>query len=75
MNSRLLAMSVGFSLLVPAWVGLFSAGVPTLYCPMPTLTILPAFLLDSWNHEWNLQFLAVLVPTIPFLSVEPRSTY
>jgi hypothetical protein len=67
MNSRLLTIVVGLSLLMPAWVGLFSSGVPTLYCPLPTLTIVPAFLLGNWH----LQFLAVLVPTILFFLWNP----
>ena len=61
-NSRLITITAGLFLLIPAWIGLFSTGGPTLYCPMPTLTILPFFLLA----RWNLEFLAVLVPTILF---------
>jgi len=34
---------VGLSLAIPAWFGLFSAGSPTLICPLPALTVLPAF--------------------------------
>ena len=51
-----------------AWVGLFSAGVPTVYCPMPTATVVPAFALSSWN----LQALAVIVPMLLFFLWNPR---
>ena len=67
MGSRLVTTLVGLSLLVPAWMGLFSSGVPTLYAPLPTLTILPAFLLSSWH----LESFAVLIPTILFFLWNP----
>jgi len=64
MNSRLLVIAAGLCLLIPAWIGLFSSGIPTLYAPLPTLTILPAFMLS----RWHLQGLAVLVPSILFFA-------
>ncbi len=67
MNSRLLVIAAGLCLLVPAWVGLFSSGVPTLYAPLPILTILPAFVLS----EWHLGSLAVLIPSILFFLWSP----
>ena len=60
-------VAAGFCLLIPAWIGLFSSGVPTLYSPLPTLTILPAFLLS----RWHLESLAVLVPSILFFLWSP----
>ncbi len=44
MDSRQLTVLAGACLLVPTFVGTLSSGVPTLYCPMPVMTILPAFL-------------------------------
>jgi len=67
MNSRLLVIAAGLCLLIPAWIGLFSSGVPTLYGPLPTLTILPAFVLS----RWQLQSLAVIVPSILFFLWNP----
>jgi hypothetical protein len=67
MNSRLLVIAAGLCLLIPAWIGIFSSGVPTLYAPLPSLTILPAFALS----EWHLQSLAVLVPSILFFLWSP----
>jgi len=67
MNSRLLVIAAGLCLLIPAWIGIFSSGVPTLYAPLPTLTILPAFELS----RWRLQSLAVLVPSIFFFLWSP----
>src|SRR6267142_2387691 len=67
MNTRLLVIAAGLGLLIPAWIGLFSSGVPTLYSPLPTLTILPAFMLS----RWHLHSLAVLVPSILFFLWRP----
>jgi hypothetical protein len=67
MNSRLLVITAGLCLLLPAWIGFFSSGVPTLYSPFPTLTILPAFVLSRWHFE----SLAVLVPNILFFLWSP----
>jgi hypothetical protein len=67
MNSRLLVIVAGLCLLIPAWVGLFSSGVPTLYSPLPAVTILPAFVLS----RWHLQSLAVVVPSILFFLWSP----
>ncbi len=67
MQDRLLVITAGLCLLIPAWIGLFSSGVPTLYAPLPTLTILPAFVLS----RWHLQSLAVLVPSILFFLWSP----
>ncbi len=67
MNSRLLVVAAGFFLLIPAWIGLFSSRVPTLYSPLPTLTIVPAFLLE----RWHLQTLAVITPVILFFLWTP----
>ena len=62
MNSRLVVVGAGICLLIPASIGLFSSGVPTLYCPLPTVTILPAFILS----RWHLEAAAVIVPTLLF---------
>ncbi len=67
MNSRLKVEIVGASLLIPACVGMFSAGVPTLYCPLPAMTILPSFLLASPV----LLYTVVLTPVIVFFLWNP----
>jgi hypothetical protein len=66
MNFRILVVVVGFSLLLPAWIGL-SSGVPTLYAPLPALTILPGLMLS----QWRLEHLAILIPTILFFLWNP----
>jgi hypothetical protein len=58
---------LGLSLVLLAWIGLLSAGVPKLYCPMPTMTVLPAFALS----RLNLQSAAVLMPMILFFLWNP----
>ncbi len=66
-NRRLIVIAAGICLLIPAWVGLFASGVPTLYSPLPTLTVLPAFLL----LRWHLETIAILVPSFLFLLWSP----
>jgi hypothetical protein len=56
------------ALLVPASIGLFLSGVPTIFCPLPALTVIPALLLS----QWNLEYLAVLLPTLLFLLWNPQ---
>jgi hypothetical protein len=57
----------GLTLLIPASIGLFVSGVPTVLCPFPTLTFLPALLLSSWG----LQGTAVIVPVLLFFVWNP----
>lgn len=45
LSERSLTFLAGASLVVPAAVGLFLTGVPTIFCPLPLLTVLPAFML------------------------------
>ncbi len=65
MKSRVLAIATGVSLLIPAWIGLH-CGYPTIYCPLPTLTVLPALSLPE-NSTW----LAVLAPVLLFFLWNP----
>jgi hypothetical protein len=53
-----ITLLTGLGLLIPASVGLL-AGVPTVFCPLPALTVLPAFFL-SWA--------AAIVPTLLFFA-------
>jgi hypothetical protein len=63
----LTTLLVGFSLFVPAWLGLFSAGSPTVICPLPALTVLPAFYLP---FRALLKCVALL-PTVLFFIWNP----
>lgn len=56
-NSRMLAVAVGLSLVLIAWVGLFSANDQTLYHPLPMLTVVSV---------WTMSYAGVLVPAILF---------
>lgn len=55
----------GVALIMPASLGLLISGVPTIVCPFPTVTIVPAFLL---GRSYGL---AVLVPTVLFFLWNP----
>lgn len=54
-------------LLIPASVGLFLTGTPTLLCPLPCLTVVPAFLLSGIH----LEHAAVVIPAILFFAWNP----
>jgi hypothetical protein len=41
-----LTFVAGMALLIPASLGLLLIGVPTILCPLPLLTTIPAFLLQ-----------------------------
>jgi hypothetical protein len=57
----------GLGLLIPASMGLLVSGVPTIWCPFPTLTVLPAFLLSNIGL-WKV---AVAVPMLCFFVWHP----
>ncbi len=62
MDARFKTALAGASLVIPAYVGTFSAGVPTLYCPLPALTTLPAFFV---------YYAAALIPAALFFVWNP----
>src|SRR5205823_5196857 len=53
----------GMGLLIPAAAGLLIAGVPTKLCPLPLLTIVPAFVLSP--------HVAIAVPSPLFFAWNP----
>ena len=55
-------------LLVPAYVGLFLTGVPTIFCPFPVLTALPALMLA----QWHLEYAVILPPVLIFIFWNPQ---
>jgi drug/metabolite transporter (DMT)-like permease len=57
----------GLLLLIPATLGLFLTGVPTVFCPLPALTILPLFLFG----DMHVQFVPVVIPLILFFVWNP----
>jgi hypothetical protein len=63
MGSTVIAtFMAGLALLIPASLGLLLTGVPTKFCPLPLLTVLPAFVLSSWR----LSYAAIIIPTLLF---------
>jgi len=67
MKSAYWTIGAGAVLVVPAYCGFMLTGVPTLLCPFPTATIIPAFVLSSSRLEW----LAVAIPSALFLLWNP----
>ena len=70
MKASYQTVAVGFGLVLLAWIGCFSNGVPWLICPMPAITILPAFFLASPLFRLPYR-LAVLVPALLFFAWNP----
>ena len=68
MNSFLSVIASSLLLVVFAWLGSFSAGVPRVYCPMPALVVLPAIMLSAWRPT----ALAVLLPPILYIAWSPN---
>src|ERR1700691_6671923 len=60
-------MMAGLGLLISAAVGLLVSNIPTILCPFPTLTVLPAFLLSNLGL-WKA---AISVPTLCFFVWHP----
>lgn len=63
-KTTVLTFVAGLGLSIPASIGLLVSGVPTILCPFPMLTILPAFLLS----DLDLAKAAVAVPTLLFFA-------
>jgi hypothetical protein len=73
MNSRLLVIASSLLLVVLVWLGLFSAGVPRVYCPMPALTVLPIFILSAWRlKSYAILLLPFLLPPVLFIVWSPN---
>jgi hypothetical protein len=56
------------TLLIPAYIGLFLSGIPTILCPLPALTTIPALILS----RWHVQYAALFLPTLLFLLWNPQ---
>jgi hypothetical protein len=67
MKSSHWATVAGLALFLPAWCGLMFSPVPTVICPFPALTVIPAFLLSSARVVWP----AALVPPVLFFPWNP----
>jgi hypothetical protein len=63
-KSGVFTLVAGCGLLVPAYLGLLLTGVPTLLCPLPILTVEPAFAL-------SVPWIAVLIPSLLFFAWNP----
>jgi hypothetical protein len=57
----------GMALLAPSSIGLFLTGIPTVFAPLPTLTVLPAFALSSCH----LGIFAITIPSLLFFVWNP----
>jgi hypothetical protein len=67
-NPKIVTWAAGFSLIIPAFIGLPPAGGPTLLRPLPALTVLPALIL-SYMHCGEL---AIGLPSLLFLAWNPQ---
>jgi hypothetical protein len=66
-KSTIATITAGLGLLVPASLGLVVTNVPTIFCPFPLITVVPAFFL-SGKGGWKA---AVAVPMLLFFAWHP----
>jgi hypothetical protein len=64
-KDRVAVILSGLTLLIPASLGLLVSRVPTIFCPFPSLTVLPGFVLFALHPG------AVIVPPLLFLAWNP----
>lgn len=71
MKYMLITFVAGFGLLIPAalGLGLFLSGAPTVFSPLPALTVIPALFLSDWHHLGNA---AVILPMLLFFLWNPQ---
>lgn len=69
-QSAIISLVAGFLLAVPAWLGLFVSGVPTLISPFPIITSLPALLIAYRIHLSV--HLVLIIPVVLFFVWNPR---
>ncbi len=67
-RGTLIILFAALALFVPAYIGSFSSGVPTVFSPFPALTIIPALLLA----QVHLEYVAALLPSLLFLLWNPQ---
>jgi hypothetical protein len=67
-HGTVITLLTALGLLVPASIGSFLSGVPTVFSPFPALTIIPALMLA----QWHLEYAAVLIPVLLFLLWNPQ---
>jgi hypothetical protein len=67
-RGALFTLFAALALLVSAYIGSLSSGVPTVFSPFPALTIIPAQLLA----QGHLEYVAALLPSLLFLLWNPQ---
>jgi hypothetical protein len=71
--NALVTLVAGLLLAVPAWLGLFVSGVPTLITPFPVITSLPALLMVYRTNGHGIILHSVLIiPILLFFVWNPR---
>lgn len=67
-HGTMVTLFTALCLFGPASIGLLLSGVPTVFSPMPALTVIPALILS----QWHLQYAALALPTLLFLLWNPQ---
>jgi hypothetical protein len=70
MKASYQTLAVGFGLVLLAWIGCFSNGMPAPFCPMPMITVIPALVLASPPSHLP-YWLAIFVPAVLFFAWNP----
>jgi hypothetical protein len=68
LRSTVITLLAALGLAVIAYIGAFVSGVPTIYSPLPALTVIPALLLS----RPPLDYAVVFIPTLLFLAWNPQ---
>jgi hypothetical protein len=66
-KSTIVTITAGLALLIPASRGLLATNAPTILCPLPLITVVPAFFLAG-QGSWKA---AVVVPVLLFFAWHP----
>jgi hypothetical protein len=67
-RDAVITLLAALGLAVIAYIGAFVSGVPTIFSPLPALTVIPALLLS----RPPLDYAVVLIPTLLFLAWNPQ---
>jgi hypothetical protein len=67
-HGTVITLLTALGLIVPAYIGSFLSGVPTVFSPLPALTVIPLLMLV----EWHLDYAVVLIPVLLFLLWNPQ---
>jgi len=67
-RGTVITLFTALGLTIPAYIGVFLTGVPTILSPAPALTVIPVLILSYWHLDYAVVFL----PALLFLLWNPQ---